>query len=175
MYGFDTFTIAPALTVSYGSRYARYDFLEDRNLVSPRVEVTVIPAERMRISAGVSHAAQAPSAQEFLAPGDTGIWLPPQRTFSSIRQASASGRAHDPAFGRTRARSRGSTVSTGVPPEVDDQLVALRRRLPSQPTAKIGHHLAGSAGDVSPSAPPRFEHWWRVGRGSIAARSRRLR
>ncbi len=35
MYGFDTFTVSPALTVFYGSRYARYDYLENRNLRQP--------------------------------------------------------------------------------------------------------------------------------------------
>ena len=152
MYGFDTFTINPTLTVSYGSRYARYDFLEDRNLVSPRVEVTLTPAERTRISAGVSRTAQAPGAQEFLPPGDTGIWLPPQRTFSSIepgRPLRAEQTTHlSLAVERDLA---GSTLSLrAFRQEVDDQLVTLfGADLPSQPNAKIGHYFVGNAGDVS--------------------------
>jgi len=152
MYGFDTFLIAPALTVSYGSRYARYDFLEDRNLVSPRVEVTVTPAERMRISAAVSHTAQAPGAQEFLAPGDTGIWLPPQRTFSSIEPGRPLRAEHTTQLSVALERDLGgSTVSLrAFRQEVDDQLVTLfGADLPSQPTAKIGHYVVGNAGDVS--------------------------
>jgi TonB dependent receptor/Carboxypeptidase regulatory-like domain len=152
MYGFDTFTINPTLTVSYGSRYARYDFLEDRNLVSPRVEVTLTPAERTRISAGVSRTAQAPGAQEFLPPGDTGIWLPPQRTFSSIepgRPLRAEQTTHlSLAVERDLA---GSTLSLrAFRQEVDDQLVTLfGADLPSQPNAKIGHYFVGNVGDVS--------------------------
>jgi outer membrane receptor protein involved in Fe transport len=152
MYGFDTFMIAPALTVSYGSRYARYDFLEDRNLVSPRVEVTVTPAERMRISAGVSRTAQAPGAQEFLPPGDTGIWLPPQRTFSSIEPGRPLRAEHTTQLSVALERDLGgSTVSLrAFRQDVDDQLVTLfGADLPSQPTAKIGHYLVGNAGDVS--------------------------
>ncbi len=152
MYGFDTFTITPALTVSYGSRYARYDFLEDRNLVSPRVEVTMTPAERTRISAGVSRTAQAPGAQEFLPPGDTGIWLPPQRTFSSIEPGRPLRAEHTTHLSVALERDiAGSTVSVrAFRQEVDDQLVTLfGADLPSQPNAKIGHYVVGNAGDVS--------------------------
>ena len=35
----------PALALTYGARYARYDYLDNRSLLSPRVEVTVTPAE----------------------------------------------------------------------------------------------------------------------------------
>ncbi len=152
VYGFDTFTITPALTVSYGSRYARYDFLEDRNLVSPRVEVTMTPAERMRISAVVSRTAQAPGAQEFLPPGDTGIWLPPQRTFSSIEPGRPLRAEHTTHLSVELERDiAGSTVSLrAFRQEVDDQLVTLfGADLPSQPNAKIGHYVVGNAGDVS--------------------------
>jgi hypothetical protein len=152
MYGFDSFTINRALTVSYGSRYARYDFLEDRNLVSPRVEVTMTPAERTRISAVVSRTAQAPGAQEFLPPGDTGIWLPPQRTFSSIEPGRPLRAEQTTHLSVELERDvAGSTVSLrAFRQEVDDQLVTLfGADLPAQPYAKIGHYFVGNAGDVS--------------------------
>ena len=152
MYGFDTFTITPALTVSYGSRYARYDFLQDRNLVSPRVEVTMTPAERTRVSAIVSRTAQAPGAQEFLPPGDTGIWLPPQRTFSSIEPGRPLRAEHTTHLSVELERDiAGSTVSLrAFRQDVDDQLVTLfGADLPAQPYAKIGHYFVGNAGDVS--------------------------
>ena len=38
----------------------------------------------LRVSAAVSRRALAPGAEEFLPPGDAGIWLPPQRTFSLV-------------------------------------------------------------------------------------------
>ena len=154
VYGFDTFAMTPALTVSYGSRYARYDFLEDRNLVSPRVEVTMTPAERTRISAVVSRTAQAPGAQEFLPPGDTGIWLPPQRTFSSIEPGRPLRAEHTTHLSVELERDiAGSTVSLrAFRQEVDDQLVTLfGADLPAQPNAKIGHYFVGNAGDVSAS------------------------
>jgi TonB dependent receptor-like, beta-barrel/Carboxypeptidase regulatory-like domain len=152
MYGFDTFTINRALTVSYGSRYARYDFLEDRNLVSPRVEVTMTPAERTRLSAVVSRTAQAPGAQEFLPPGDTGIWLPPQRTFSSIEPGRPLRAEHTTNLSVELERDfAGSTVSLrAFRQDVDDQLATLfGADLPAQPNAKIGHYFVGNVGDVS--------------------------
>src|SRR6185436_6914936 len=50
IYGFDTFSVTPQVTVTYGARYARYDYLETRSLISPRVAVTYQPAERFRVS-----------------------------------------------------------------------------------------------------------------------------
>ena len=41
IYGIDTFTISPAVTLTYGARYSRYDYLSDRSLVSPRVALTL--------------------------------------------------------------------------------------------------------------------------------------
>ena len=37
LYGFDTFAITPAISLTYGGRYARYDYLDGRSLISPRV------------------------------------------------------------------------------------------------------------------------------------------
>src|SRR5262249_46516010 len=55
IYGFDTFSIMPLVTVSYGGRIARYDYLDDRSLISPRVAVTLQPVQHFRISTMVSH------------------------------------------------------------------------------------------------------------------------
>ncbi len=90
VYGFDTYTLSSAISLAYGARYARYDYLEQRNLVSPRLEITTSPWSDTRISGLVSRRALAPGAEEFLPPGDTGIWLPPQRTFSAIDRGSPS-------------------------------------------------------------------------------------
>ena len=84
LYAFDTFAVTPILTLSYGGRYSRYDYLEGRSLVSPRVGLTIEPAQHFRISTMLSSRAVAPGAEEFMPPIDDGIWLPPQRTFSSL-------------------------------------------------------------------------------------------
>ncbi len=50
LYAIDSFTIAPAITASYGVRYARYDYLDNRNLFSPRVALTITPASHTRVT-----------------------------------------------------------------------------------------------------------------------------
>jgi len=152
MYAFDTFAVTPALSVTYGARYARYDYLDNRSLLSPRVELTVTPDEHTRLSAGMSRRAQAPGAEEFLPPTDSGIWLPPQRTFSSIKPSGRFQAEHATRVAVEVERDiAGSTVAVGAFRErVDDQLVTLfGLDLPQQPSAKVGHYVVGNAGDVS--------------------------
>lgn len=152
VYAYDSFTISPSATVAFGGEYARYDYLSNHSLLSPRVALTLSPTAKTRITATMSQRALAPGAEEFLPPGDAGIWLPPQRTFSSF----------DPSRGfraeRTRSASVGverdfglSTLAVrGFSQRVNDQLVtAFGAELPGQPTAKLGHYLVGNAGDLS--------------------------
>jgi hypothetical protein len=153
VYGFDTYTITPAVTLSYGGRYAQYDYLERRALISPRATLTLSPTDDFRISAIVSRRAHAPGAEEFLPPGDTGIWLPPQRTFSSLEpgQVLAAEQTTHMAIEVERDIAPSTTVGfRAFRQRVNDQLVTLfGAELPSQPSAKIGHYLVGNAGDVA--------------------------
>lgn len=152
VYGFDTYSITPALSVTYGGRFARYDYLDRRNLVSPRVAVTIAPADHTRLNAVVSRTAEAPGAQEFLPPGDTGIWLPPQRTFSSfeIGQPLRAERTTHIALELERDIASSTIAIRAFRQEVDDQLVTLfGADLPAQPNAKLGHYFVGNAGDAT--------------------------
>src|SRR5207247_529317 len=78
------FAVTPAITVTYGTRYARYDYLDGQSLISPRVALTVEPAEHFRITGTLSSRALAPGAEEFMPRFDGGVWMQPQRTFSSL-------------------------------------------------------------------------------------------
>jgi hypothetical protein len=151
VYGFDTFTVSPALAVTFGARYAQYDYLDNRSLLSPRVEVTVTPAHRWRLNAGLWRRAHAPGAEEFLPPGENGIWLPPQRTFSSLspRRPFEAERATHVAVAIERDLGA-STVSVGAfRQHVDDQLVTLfGADVPERQSASIGHYFVGDAGTV---------------------------
>ena len=80
----DSWTVSPRLTVDYGGRYATYGYLEEDGLFSPRVAVTVTPVAGIRIRVGGSQEMVAPGAEEFLPPPDTGLWLPPERTFAAF-------------------------------------------------------------------------------------------
>lgn len=79
----DTWTVSPALEVGYGAEFARYGYLEDGRLFSPRASVTVAPAARTRVRAALSRNLTAPGGEQFLPPLD-GVWLPPERTYTSL-------------------------------------------------------------------------------------------
>ncbi len=127
------------------------DYLEHRTLISPRFVLTVSPSDNFRVTTIVSRRAHAPGAEEFLPPGDTGIWLPPQRTFSSLEP----GRILDAERATLMAVElerdvAGSTVAfRAFHQRVDDQLVTVfGAELPSQPVAKVGHYLIANAGNT---------------------------
>jgi hypothetical protein len=152
VYAVDTFTVSPSMWVSYGGRYAQYDYLEHRTLVSPRISFTVAPASGFRMSALVSRRAHAPGAEEFLPPGDTGIWLPPQRTFSSLEagQSLDAERTTLMAFEVERDVAASTIAFRAFRQRTDDQLVTVfGAELPSQPVAKLGHYLIANVGDVA--------------------------
>ena len=152
MYGFDTWTVSPALAVTYGARYARYDYLENKGLVSPRVSMTLSAGDHFRVATSASRRAIAPGAEEFLPPGESGIWLPPQRTFSS---SSTTDRSTPSARRTSRSRSsaisgRRSTVTLRAFQQyVADQLVTMFGvDVPGLPPANLGHYFVGNYGDV---------------------------
>ena len=153
LYAFDTYAITPQVTLTYGARYARYDYLDGRSLFSPRVALTVEPIERFRISGVLSHRAVAPGAEEFMPRTDNGIWLPPQRTFSSLVP------------GRPLEAERSTHMEVEVERDVTLATVTLRAfhqhvagqlltlfgiDLPGTPAA-IGHYFLGTAGDANAS------------------------
>ena len=135
------------------ARYARYDYLEHRTLVSPRFALTLSPADRLRVTTVVSRQAQAPGAEEFLPPADAGIWLPPQRTFSSLERGEMldASNARCTLQWQSSAILRRSTIAVrAFRQHVDDQLVTLFGvDLPVQPGAKQGHYLLATRGDVT--------------------------
>lgn len=147
-YAYETLVVSSALALTYGAAYSRYDYLEQRNLFSPRFEITLTPTEGMRVSAAATRQALAPGAEEFLPPGDSGVWLPPQRTFSAIdggtsfdaERSSHLEAAVERDFGKTTVAFRAFTQRT------DDQLVTLfGGDLPGR-SAALGHYLVGNVG-----------------------------
>ena len=92
-----------------------------------------------------------PGAEEF-APSVAGLWLPPERTFSSL--------AMDGAFRPERTRhmemslerdlAAGVTVSVrGFGQRVNDQLIEMFGvDLPGRPETPLGHYFVGTAGDI---------------------------
>jgi hypothetical protein len=80
----DIWTVSPQLTVDYGGRYAKYGYIEEQGLFSPRIGVTVTPVTGFRVRVSGAQETVAPGAEEFMPPPDTGFWLPPERTFAAF-------------------------------------------------------------------------------------------
>jgi hypothetical protein len=150
LHGYDTFTVSRAVIVTYGADYARYDYLSDTSLLSPRVAATITPAAHFRVNARLSRRATAPGAEEFVPP-DTGIWLPPQRTFSALDAQSTLTAERTTHVDAGVERDFGlATVSVRAFREhVDDQLVTLFGvEQPGQPSAVLGHYFVANSGGV---------------------------
>ncbi len=151
IYAFETFTVSRALALSYGARYERYDYLEQRNLMSPKVAVTVTPFTATRMAVTVSSRADAPGAQEFRSPSDEGIWLPPQRTFSAAEPGLALRAERSNQVSASLEHDLGpTTVSVrGFRQQVRDQMVTVfGADAPDFPGARLGHYVVGSGGHV---------------------------
>ncbi len=154
LYVFDTYSLSPAVTLTYGGRYLAFDYLEGHGLLSPRASLTLSPADHLRISTLLSRRAVAPGEEEFLPRIENGVWLPPQRTFSSL----VSGRPMqaeytDHAEVEVERDIALATISLrGFRQHVSDQLVTLfGLDTAATPAARLGQYLIGNAGDVNAS------------------------
>jgi len=154
LYAFDRWSVAPRVTVDYGSRYARYDYLERSDLFSPRASVALEPVKNTRVVTSVAQRMVAPGAEEFLTTGAPGPWLPPERSFSPLHSSLDLSnmrveRARTVGVGLEHEFSDASVVSVQrFFQHVDDQLVTMfGLRLPDGPDP-AGHYFVSSAGGV---------------------------
>ena len=148
IYGYDNWAIAPRLRLGYGARYARYDYLPDESLFSPRASITVQPLahDNLTLRATISHRETAPGAEEFTPP-TAGLWLPPERTFSQVSRAVFQPERLDH-LDFAAEREFGEGVVLGLRAfrqRVDDQVVTLFGL--AMADSGVGHYRVGSAGD----------------------------
>ena len=152
LYAYDDWTISPRLAVTYGAKYARYDYLREGALFSPRASVTVTPTadDRFKVRAALSHRELAPGAEEFIPPS-SGLWLPPERTFSALSPRRGFRPERLDHIELAAERDWGGDLVTGVRvfrQRVDDQLVTLfGSGLPGASAAGVSHYYVASAGD----------------------------
>ena len=154
LYAFDQWSLTSAITLDYGARYAHYDYLQARGLLSPRLGVAIEAFPKTTIRATFAQRMVAPGAEEFLATNTPGPWLPPERTFAPLRDPAAID-----AFRAERARSFEAAVERQFADafaiavgrfhqQVDDQLVTVfGLRLPGGPRS-VGHYYVANAGAV---------------------------
>jgi hypothetical protein len=150
LYAFDDWEISPVLRVEYGARYAHYDYLQQRGLLSPKfgVSVEVVPETTVRMA--LEQRMVAPGAEEFLTTSSPGPWLPPERTFAPLGEGdlrAERGRFFDVGLDR----QLGDTFIVGVSrfhQSVDDQLVTIfGLSMPGGPQS-VGHYYVAGAGAV---------------------------
>jgi hypothetical protein len=153
MYAYDNWAINPVVSLNYGAKYARYDYLLQQSLLSPRASVTVTPTRdaTFTLRATASRRAVAPGAEEFIPPS-TGLWLPPERTFSPVssRSGFTPERIDHVEFAAEREFFGEALIGVRVfRQQVDDQLVTLFGVAPpGTAAASLGHYYVGSAGDL---------------------------
>jgi outer membrane receptor protein involved in Fe transport len=152
VYGFDRWTLSRAFSVGYGAGYAKYDYITGGGLFSPRVSATVSPFSRLRIDALVSRRTIAPGAEEFVPPA-TGLWLPPERTFSPLNPAAGFQPETANHYEIALQHDLTKNVALGFRTfyqRVDDQIVTVfGARRPGLDVVDLGHYQVGSAGDYA--------------------------
>jgi hypothetical protein len=152
IYGFDTYSISPILTLSYGGRYAYYDYLDKGSLISPRMSLTVEPADHFRVSTMVSSRAVAPGAEEFQPRLESGVWLPPQRTFSALDRNPLEAERANHVEVEVEHDIAAATVSLrGFHQRVSNQLVTIFGADMLMAPGSTGHYWVTNGGDIDTS------------------------
>ena len=152
MYAYDDWTITPRVAVNFGAKYARYDYLAERTLFSPRASITVTPTsdDTFKVRAAVSRHAVAPGAEEFIPPA-SGLWLPPERMFSPVSMRRGFTPERIDHMEVAAEREWPGQLITGVRvfrQQVEDQLVTLfGTTLPGTSAPSLSHYYVASAGD----------------------------
>src|SRR5262249_24407388 len=105
-----------------------------------------------RLSGTVSHRAVAPGAEEFLPQMDS-VWLPPQRTFSSLDrgQPLQAERTNHFEVGVERDVANATISVRAFTQHVDDQIVTLFGLDMPGAAAHVGHYFLRNAGDINAS------------------------
>jgi hypothetical protein len=151
LYAYDNWTVARAVKVDFGGRYANYGYLRDQGLFSPRAGVAIKPSEKdsLTVRASVAHRESAPGAEEFIPPS-IGVWLPPERTFSPVsrRGEFTPERIDHLEVGVERVMPGALLVGVrAFRQRGEDQIVTLFGTGAADGVANTGHYRVGSAGD----------------------------
>jgi outer membrane receptor protein involved in Fe transport len=148
VFAYDEWQISRYVAVSYGARYARYDYMESAPQFSPTIGATFSPTASWRLRASASREVSAPGAEEFIPPSSA-EYLPPQRTFSPLSKAGLrTQEMQNYEFAVERVLNGATIAVRGFEQRIGDQTVTvfgLRR----SDAASLGHYYVGAAGDAS--------------------------
>jgi hypothetical protein len=154
VYAFDEWAVSRRVAVGLGANYAWYDYLPGSGLLSPRIALTLTPIDGFRVKTVYSRHETAPGAEEFLPPGVSGdrhgMWLPPERTFSTLTSRAAFKPELTSHYELSVERDIDSYVVgfRAFYQRVDDQMAALFSSSPSAPATGIGHYYVTGVGDM---------------------------
>jgi TonB-dependent receptor-like protein/carboxypeptidase family protein len=145
---FDRWRVSPLLTVDYGARYTRFDYLDNRNLLSPALTIAFEPIKRTRIIASATQQMLAPGAEEFLSSRVGGPWLPPERTFAPlIGGALRAERMRAADIGIEQMLADGTMIGIRrFHQNVDDQLATLFGLALADTPRSVGHYYVANLG-----------------------------
>lgn len=150
MYAFDSWAPSSRLRIGYGAEYASYDYLSDSTLLSPRLSVAVKPitGDALSVRATMSHRETAPGAVEF-SPPKNGVWVLPERTFSSVSQAGfRTQRVDHVEVAAERPLPGHMTLAVrAFRQRATDQVATVFGRTAGGPPSTTAHYYVGSAGD----------------------------
>ena len=151
--------ISRRVSLDYGATVAHYGYLEDSQLLSPRLEVAVEALAGTRVRAAVIRNMSAPGGEEFLRPV-SGAWLPPERTFAPL---TASGlleaeRTRHVEVGLERDLGPASVIGVRrYSQDISAQMVTLFG-LPPGAAVADHYYLANAGGARADGWGVRFEH-----------------
>jgi hypothetical protein len=84
VYGGDRWQVTDRVALDYGLRFNRYDYLAEPSLLSSYGGIRWRVVGRTFAVGGVQRRMVAPASEQFLPPTASGLWLPPERTFSPL-------------------------------------------------------------------------------------------
>ena len=152
LYGFDRWRVRSNLDVTYGLRVDRYDYLHDTDLASGRVGARATLFPGTTLSASASQRMIAPGGDEFLPPPTEGVWIPPERTFSTLVPGSQMNAERVRRYEVELAHAIGPAAVAGSIAvrrfrEVTDSQIATMFGV-NQTTDDAGHYYVSSPGDI---------------------------
>lgn len=147
IFGTDQWTLSPRVKLVYGARYARYDYLNGSGLFSPRVSLTLVPLDGVRVQGTYSRRMLAPGAEEFLEPLMTGLWVPPERSFIGVTPLTAERTNHYEVSVERDLPLKYVLAVRSFYQETGNQQVAAFGLRPT-PAGETGHYVVGNGGDL---------------------------
>ena len=151
----DTWSVSQRMVVDYGATFSRYGYLEDGVLLSPRAGAafSLFGGTRARVS--LEQKMTAPGAEQFLPPME-GVWLPPERTFTSLSrfdELEAERTGHVEVGLEQRVTENGVFGVTRFNQNVSNQLITMFSTGQHVPLGTLpaagGHYYLTSANGVS--------------------------